>query len=54
LLVTKIISTHAGRGEKLEHRRNDPPLGDERAIEWSARVQLAKMLKTVRDRSLSD
>jgi hypothetical protein len=30
LLVTKIISTHAGRGEKLEHRRNDPPLGDER------------------------
>jgi hypothetical protein len=31
LLVTKIISTHAGREEKLEHRRNDPPLGDERA-----------------------
>ena len=25
------ILTHVGRGVKLEHRRNDPPLGDEKS-----------------------
>lgn len=35
----RTISVLVGRKEKLEHPRNDPPLGDERAIEWSAHVQ---------------
>ena len=29
--LERTISTHAGRGVKLEHRRNDPPLGDEKS-----------------------
>ena len=44
--LERTISTHSGRGEKLEHRRNDPPLGDERAINWSAHVRGVKNVKT--------
>ena len=50
----RTISAHAGRGEKAEHPRNDPPLGDERSMKKSALVQSMPMRKRVRNRSLSD
>jgi hypothetical protein len=41
----RTISVLFGRKEKLKHPRNDPPLGDERAIEWSAHVQSSSNAK---------
>lgn len=41
----RTISAHIGRRGKLEHSRNDPPLGDEGAIQRSAHVQKLQSAK---------
>lgn len=44
-IFERTISALVGRRGKLEHSRNDPPLGDERAIQRSARVQRLQSAK---------